>query len=627
MENEYDYYNRIIGVKYNGTRLFSYVYNSDGLVSRYIDNANHKTYNYNYDMLGRVQRIDVSDGSNISYTYNNLNQVTGIKYGFNGTTKSSTYTYKKGGIPDLTTYPNGATKTHVLNGQVQLGETVLTTTGTNQWETDCIYYTVIDDGVSYTTNLVGDYTFNEIGRTISYTYDGSGNIATKADTKYSTTNKIEYFYDELNQLIRENDPVANKTTTYVYDNGGNILEKREYDYTTGTLGTPTKTTKFRYVSTQWKDLLTSYTGHEILYDAVGNPLKFGDITMTWERGRKLSTMTFADGSTASYKYNADGIRTQKTVNGVTTDYFLEGSTIVAQKTGNDVIWYYFDGDGTRDAIEYNGNVYYYMYNPQGDVIGLFDDDLNVVVEYTYDSWGKIISTTGSLKDTLGKANPFRYRGYYYDEESGFYYLNSRYYYPEIGRFINADGYVQTGQGILDKNMFAYCMNNPVNYGDSTGEAPFRLSRYLLTHWLFGGGRSLFFDKDSFVSKKIKNSKLMQNHINEEIQKYKDGKTNNNGAFSFEYNEPDLWLGIRGVNYELGITEETKETGFWIFKKTKTRCVVDVKVYDIYNFNIGTEKGDGIGSLLNNFGFWLHENNVGTDYYWEANYVYKTKWEY
>ena len=468
VENEYDYYNRIIGVKYNGTMLFSYVYNSDGLVSRYIDNANHKTYNYNYDMLGRVQRMDVSDGSNISYTYNNLNQVTGIKYGFNGTTKSSTYTYKKGGIPDLTTYPNGATKTHGLNGQVQLGETVLTTTGTNQWETDCIYYTVIDDGVSYTTNLVGDYTFNEIGRTISYTYDGSGNIATKADTKYSTTNKIEYFYDELNQLIRENDPVANKTTTYVYDNGGNILEKREYDYTTGTLGTPTKITEFRYASTQWKDLLTSYTGHAITYDAVGNPLKFGDITMTWERGRELSTMTFADGSTASYKYNADGIRTQKTVNGVTTDYFLEGSTIVAQKTGNDVIWYYFDGDGTRDAIEYNGNVYYYMYNPQGDVIGLFDDDLNVVVEYTYDSWGKIISTTGSLKDTLGKANPFRYRGYYYDEESGFYYLNSRYYYPEIGRFINADGYVQTGQGILDKNMFAYCLNNPVNYVDPSG---------------------------------------------------------------------------------------------------------------------------------------------------------------
>ena len=192
-------------------------------------------------------------------------------------------------------------------------------------------------------------------------------------------------------------------------------------------------------------------------------------TLTWERGRKLSTMSLANGSTASYKYNADGVRTQKTVGGVTTDYFLEGSTIVAQKTGNDVIWYYFDGDGTRDAIEYNGNVYYYMYNPQGDVIGLFDKDLNVVVEYTYDSWGKV-ETTGTLKDTLGKANPFRYRGYYYDEESGMYYLNSRYYHPEIGRFINADDFDILGvQGDLyDKNLFAYCDNNPIMRADNGG---------------------------------------------------------------------------------------------------------------------------------------------------------------
>ncbi len=468
VENEYDYFDRITGVKYNGTKLFSYVYNSDGLVSRHIDNVNNKTYNYNYDMLGRVQRMDVSDGNSILYKYNNLNQVTGTTYKFNGATKSSSYTYRKGGIPESTTYPNGADKIHRINALTQISAEHLITPEAGSWRTSYTYYTPENTGTeTYTTNLIGSYTFNKIGRTISYTYDGSGNIKTKADTEYSSTDKIEYFYDELNQLIRENDPVANKTTTYVYDNGGNILEKREYAYTTGALGTPTKTTEFRYVSTQWKDLLTSYTGHEILYDAVGNPLKFGDITMTWERGRKLSTMTLGDDTTVSYKYNADGIRTQKTVGGVTTDYFLEGSTIVAQKTGNDVIWYYFDSDGTRDAIEYNGTVYYYMYNPQGDVIGLFDGNTNVVVEYTYDSWGKV-ETTGTLKDTLGKANPFRYRGYYYDEESGFYYLNSRYYYPEIGRFINADGYVQTGQGILDKNMFAYCMNNPVNRVDIDG---------------------------------------------------------------------------------------------------------------------------------------------------------------
>ena len=109
-----------------------------------------------------------------------------------------------------------------------------------------------------------------------------------------------------------------------------------------------------------------------------------------------------------------------------------------------------------------------FYNVQGDVLGLFDDALNVVVEYTYDSWGNILSVTGSKAATVGKANPFRYRGYYYDEESGLYYLQSRYYDPATGRFLNADGYVSTGQGILSSNMYAYCENNPVNRVDETG---------------------------------------------------------------------------------------------------------------------------------------------------------------
>ena len=106
-----------------------------------------------------------------------------------------------------------------------------------------------------------------------------------------------------------------------------------------------------------------------------------------------------------------------------------------------------------------------MYNPQGDVIGLFDDELNVVVEYTYDSWGKILSITGPLQYSLGRTNPFRYRGYYYDNESGMYYLNSRYYHPEIGRFINADEtdvITSTTLGLTDKNLYSYCDNNPLS---------------------------------------------------------------------------------------------------------------------------------------------------------------------
>ena len=113
--------------------------------------------------------------------------------------------------------------------------------------------------------------------------------------------------------------------------------------------------------------------------------------------------------------------------------------------------------------------YYYTYNLQGDIIGILDSSGNAVVNYTYTAWGEIDSVSGSLAETVGKKNPLRYRGYYYDSETGFYYLQSRYYDPITQRFLNADGYVSTGQGILGNNMFAYCGNNPVIYSDPGGD--------------------------------------------------------------------------------------------------------------------------------------------------------------
>ena len=120
-------------------------------------------------------------------------------------------------------------------------------------------------------------------------------------------------------------------------------------------------------------------------------------------------------------------------------------------------------------MEYNGNMYYYQYNLQGDVTGLYDSNFNKVVYYLYDSWGKLIDFGGSMANTVGTANPFRYRGYYYDEETGFYYLNSRYYDPETGRFINADGILGVNPDMTTYNLFAYCGNNPTNNHDTSGE--------------------------------------------------------------------------------------------------------------------------------------------------------------
>ena len=132
--------------------------------------------------------------------------------------------------------------------------------------------------------------------------------------------------------------------------------------------------------------------------------------------------------------------------------------------------FYYDANGTRIAFKYNGTMYYYVYNLQGDVTHIIDASKNIVDTYQYDAWGKILNL-GALSE-VGNANPFRYRGYYYDNESGLYYLNSRYYNAEWGRFINADNAIaDIGGDIRGYNLFAYCMNNPVNLSDESGNWP------------------------------------------------------------------------------------------------------------------------------------------------------------
>ncbi|WP_205694239.1 RHS repeat-associated core domain-containing protein [Clostridium manihotivorum] len=117
----------------------------------------------------------------------------------------------------------------------------------------------------------------------------------------------------------------------------------------------------------------------------------------------------------------------------------------------------------------NGTEYFYIRNGQGDIIGIVDGSGTQVVSYSYDTWGKLVSITGSLKDTVGVKNPYRYRGYRYDSETGLYYLQSRYYNPDWGRFVNADTITGSTGELLTANMFAYCRNNPVNHADLDGD--------------------------------------------------------------------------------------------------------------------------------------------------------------
>ena len=194
--------------------------------------------------------------------------------------------------------------------------------------------------------------------------------------------------------------------------------------------------------------------------------------MSWIwQGRQLTTAE-KGGTTLSYTYDSEGIRTSKTVGSTTTKYLLNGTQILAQKTGSTTLSFFYDQQGNRVGMADSSNhFYYYIYNVQGDVIALADASTGkLAVTYTYDAWGKLVKLEDSTANSVGSQNPFRYKGYYYDTETSLYYLQTRYYDPDTGRFINADAYATTDAGgVLSSNMFAYCENNPILRSDPTGE--------------------------------------------------------------------------------------------------------------------------------------------------------------
>ena len=162
---------------------------------------------------------------------------------------------------------------------------------------------------------------------------------------------------------------------------------------------------------------------------------------------------------------------------VTTDYLVSGGKILAESNGTDSIYYYYDSNGSIQAMKYGSTIYYYIKSAEGDILGLMNGVTGyVAATYSYDAWG-VPTVTNVGNTTIGDINPFRYRGYYYDSETGLYYLGSRYYSPEIGRFISPDSvsYLGANGGFVSYNLFAYCENDPGNRIDCAGSFSFLLA--------------------------------------------------------------------------------------------------------------------------------------------------------
>ncbi len=286
------------------------------------------------------------------------------------------------------------------------------------------------------------------GLSFHNTYDDDGNIIGDENNSYT--------YNELGELISTSGLV---NASYQYDSRGNITSKT-VDGNTAT---------YAY-DNEWKDQLTAVNGIPLTYDANGNLASYGDSTYTWSHGKQLESVTTEKG-TYNYTYDENGIRLTKP--GYTFDTF--NGRVLAQYGANN-IYFQYNGDKPIGFI-LNQNQYYYVTNPSGDIVGITDSKCDLIATYTYDEWGKLISIETAEENNseqlkIAETNPLRYRGYYYDNETGYYYLQSRYYDPDLGRFISADdfSYVDTSHK-LNVNAYSYCWNSPIALEDAEGTTP------------------------------------------------------------------------------------------------------------------------------------------------------------
>ena len=479
------------------------------------DTAAGVAYRYNYDSIGRLIGTNQTGGAadlRAAYGYDNESRLKSINYSIPGVVDSATETFyyntsttdsiSDGALTSMALFSNSwiyyrydslsRLKERDVGGILTEHQTYLA--GTNGCTTTTLPETFYTTAKGSSTKLSGfQYAYNEVGNVTQ--------ITNLLDNSY-----WKFAYDKMGQMQYATDYAADGTARgrykYYYDNAGNLTSWKIQD---GSATVTQEEHTYTYGDSNWKDLLTAFDGQTITYDGGGNPLSYYNgqrYTMTWRNGRELNTATVG-GKTYSYEYDVNGLRTRKTNSdgGYTQYYIVDGLTVAEQRftsTGAEkyTLRYLFDENNSPVGfgIQYSGGTtwtnYYFAKNLQGDVIALYlwngTSTGTLVATYKYDLWGKPIGIYNASGATISQTaanvaayNPFRYRGYRYDADTGFYYLQSRYYDPAICRFINADRYTDTGEKLVGYNMFVYCNNNSIVYTDFSGERAMGPSFYLV----------------------------------------------------------------------------------------------------------------------------------------------------
>lgn len=499
---------KIIDTYLDGASNASYQtrYNQNGDILQltdYTEIPNVKTYDYSYFDNG--MSVSRNDGFEITKTESDNEE--------NGTHTSVTaYSYVDVAGNSVNNQSTSISQETYCQDDTLLSETLITLNNSDTYES-----VITNEGSVSTSTLkksteneeaeynIAGITFKKVSNTditydidlhngtdkmFEYIYDLAGNIS---EIKQDDLLQHKYIYDPHGRLTKEYDYVAGKIYVFKYNSTGNMYSKQIYSMSeNGNEGALISNKAFVYGNSSWSDQLTGCNGTNITYDALGNPIDYRDgMSFAWERGRSLKRVKFSDNSTATYKYNENGLRTYKSVsrdNTVTTYEWDENTLIRETVTDNTLhttydIWYMYDTTGSILGYQYSyldsanekqTETIYYEKNYQGDIIGLLDENGTKIATYSYDAWGNI-STSNCISgnEEAYNLNHIGYRGYYRDNETGLYYLQSRYYDSETGRFISADdvSYLGIADNVVSKdNLYCYCNGNPVNNLDPTGKA-------------------------------------------------------------------------------------------------------------------------------------------------------------
>ncbi|WP_020059920.1 DNRLRE domain-containing protein [Bacillus sp. 123MFChir2] len=490
LEWEYDAANRAIKAKRNGKDAFSYAYDENGNETKVTDHINGITREKAYDEGNRI--ISMTDrGGSVKWSYqpksHKLKDTT-INHGsYNNTTN---YEYN---ALNQNTKVTDSGKTFYFDYD-EFGNVVRYQAG-NDAAAQFTY-----DHTKKLTNLqIGTKDSQRILEE-SYTYDATSNRTAIERKNGDKTEKTTYAYDSINQLTKETLPNGT-SKEYSYDGFGNRTNVKVTEAGKSAVSTAAVFNE--------GNQLTKFGSESLTYDANGNRTSDEKYKYTWNEADQLTAITKQGESTpfATYKYDDDRRRIEKTVDGKTTRYHYDGDSInplyETDGSGNVLRQYVYSVDGIRLAMKSQGQTVYYHYNPRGDVIAMTDENGQVVASYEYDAWGNVLKSDAK---GIAAENPFGYAGYMYDKEIGMYYLIARYYNPTHGVFLSVDPDPGDEDDPLTQNGYTYANNNPVMMVDSDGRYP-KFKSYV-TKYVRKVDRQLTqWSKYSFVRKEVYRSAL------------------------------------------------------------------------------------------------------------------------